>query len=971
MLNEWVLSRLEPLSEDRGVIVRDPLHLLPEANGTLHSFAQEHGFTVIAASTNLAFRQLYELATKGGVPEKLLIFDRTPLRRRKAKSLSKAPPAFYPDVLASTRKEAVVDLDLRQYLKERTGDPGWPAEANDPQYARLIVKDLGAVLRAHNNLRTAHPGRFTDADFETIVAFAALGIADSAFKKLGHEDYWKIGLVGYGALDDLERLAPAITNPIRAQLRKAPAPFCHLADNDPALVIHAFYLLVILAQHTPQYKLLIANIDPAMKGFADVDKNVLEEAAPKLISMDLRQAKEDISAVERLLSRDALALVLLDQLELTKPESFAAAVEQEGFSCLLRSLSLLLALDDLLSPEPALGVHKRVHSALFPEHDSRSASFVDAHPSISLSDLKDAYGLATRILALRDELKAANKQLKVTKTDQLTFALFLDFWNAKQVNRLEYLVSSLERHVFSADFLPRPELELPPVFGTALERIRHRVRELADSIADQTDEVNRRFQEMVAAQYPSWILKEGKVTLTSQFIRRCLRPHWDPKKEKAAVFVFDGMRYDIWDELLRPLLDERMDILTEMPASSLLPSETHVTRKAISAGAYPDEFNMRSKESTLLKAALKREMDYDVAVEEVAPEGAGTGETVRYSAGNLDVYIFELCDKELHKIPVKKHVGGRNAPARPLAFIYDQHLKNIIDIEVMSIVRKLPAGTKVFVIADHGFALVGRDATPIPKAWLNESYDCCYLHASLRENLENLPGPRKTKETVWEFPVSDLRMPSTEVVTDPKTKKKWKKQFASVVFPKVGFALKRPNAPFNPDAYTHGGMSIQELLIPMVALRVRDKDEDQLLGLSSISCPNEVLEGQELEFTLHATRTGASAKLGKEMRVDVDVSYAHDAGKHSLPSQVCYVPVTGTDITSRFVPNAGDATDEERKNGLMERTLIVTVSFHEGNRLHRKSQTHKFSVKLNSERVIRRVPPQLGNILGLTPKGIR
>jgi hypothetical protein len=30
-----------------------------------------------------------------------------------------------------------------------------------------------------------------------------------------------------------------------------------------------------------------------------------------------------------------------------------------------------------------------------------------------------------------------------------------------------------------------------------------------------------------------------------------------------------------------------------------------------------------------------------------------TGETVRYRAGNIDFFIFELCDKELHKIPVK------------------------------------------------------------------------------------------------------------------------------------------------------------------------------------------------------------------------------------------------------------------------------------------------------------------------------
>jgi hypothetical protein len=55
----------------------------------------------------------------------------------------------------------------------------------------------------------------------------------------------------------------------------------------------------------------------------------------------------------------------------------------------------------------------------------------------------------------------------------------------------------------------------------------------------------------------------------------------------------------------------------------------------------------------------------------------------------------------------------------------------------------------------------------------------------------------------------------------------------------------------------------------------------------------------------------------------------------------------------------------------MERTLTITVSVREGHRTIRKSRTRHFTVRLNSERVIRRVPPNLGNILGLTPKSMR
>jgi len=79
----------------------------------------------------------------------------------------------------------------------------------------------------------------------------------------------------------------------------------------------------------------------------------------------------------------------------------------------------------------------------------------------------------------------------------------------------------------------------------------------------------------------------------------------------------------------------------------------------------------------------------------------------------------------------------------------------------------------------------------------------------------------------------------------------------------------------------------------------------------------------------------------------------------------------GAEVVYRFKPNPDDATVEERASGLMERTLAVTVTYRDGRRKVRKSRTHRFGVRLNSEQVIRRVPAHLGNILGLTPKTMR
>jgi len=970
MLREWTLSKLEVVKGSERVLVQDSLRLLPEADGGIHVFARDNGFTVIVASTNLVFRELYERAIADPEVKKLLVIDRAPLRRRTDQSVTKAPPPFYPDFLVDTPPQNRIKLDLQQFLKETTEDPNWPFEVNDPRYARLISRNLDSVIRAHRNLRTAHPERFTDHDLKTIVAFASLGVAESAFKKLGAQDYWKIGLLAHDALKELETLAPEVTKPILQEIGKAPAPFCWFADHDADMVIRAFYLSVILSQHLEHWNLLLAKVDPSLASFPSIDPGILLDSAPKLVKMNTAQAKRDLEAVELSLNRDTLQLLLLDQIKLSDPIGFVSVIEKESYSTLFRSLALLMALDDLLSSKSPQKEHAKIFKVLFTETSEGKPGFVDTRSSIPWAHLKEAYGLFTEIQLLRIELGRAVKTLKVLNPEQLSFKLFRELWNEKRINRMEYFLSALERLLYSGDFLPRAENELPSIFVNTLDNARQRMRAIAEEVHGQLDDMNRRFQEMVAGQYPSWLLKDSDVRLTSQFIRRCLKPHWDPQNEKAVVFIFDGMRYDIWDELLRPVFEDRMEILKDYPASSLLPSETHITRKAISSGTYPDSFNMQAGEDKLLKEGLTREFGYKGKVEVISPEGMGVGETVRYRADNLDVYIFELCDKELHKIQIKTLPDGRQVPGRPLAFIYQQHLKNIIDTEIMAIVRGLSPGTKVFVTADHGFGRVGREPLWFDEADLNEKLDCAYLNCRLRVSIDKAHLPDKVRNNIIAFTPEQLRMPLEEKRTIKKTGQVFHKEYKSIVFPKVGYSFSRQGSHYNPDAYSHGGISIQELVIPMVVLRVKQKEEGILI-LDSISGPKEAVEGENLEFRLSLNRTDKDVGEGDELRVDIGATYSLEPDQRPLPPQVLYVPGKGTEVVYRFRPDPNDATVDERKQGMMERTLTITVSYCEGIRIYRKSRTHYFAVRLNSEQVVRRVPAHLGNILGLTPKSMR
>jgi len=971
MLWEWIQSKLEIIKDNPRVLVRDPLDLLREAEGKIHEFARANGYTVIIAATNLAFRELFERAITDPDTKKLLFIDRTPAARLSRMSLAKAPPTFYPDLMADIPGDCRLDLDLRQFLIEKTGDTSWPSEANEPQFARLIIKHLPGILEAHRNLRIAQSTRFTDNDFKTIVAFAALGVAKSAFRKMENRDYWQIGLIEHNALDELENIVPEITTPIRDELQKAPAPFCYFIDYDPDLVTRAFYLSAILAQHTPNWGLLLANLDPNLKPLSKIQPEVLKRSAADLITANLEQSRRYLETTEQSLSAEALKLFLIDHLKATTPSGFASIIEKERYSSLVQSLALLLALDNLLSPQPSWNEHQRIMIAL--STHEKGPDIILSDRSSARSTLIGCYKLVTNVRQLLKELSNSIKVLKIGQAHQRSFKTFWDVWNNKKVNRLEYYISALERQISSSELLPRTREELPLEFSKSLDRIKERVIQLSDEAERQIEQLNESFQDMVRAQYPMWVEKESEVHLTSQFLKRCLRPHWDPKTEKAVIFIFDGMRYDIWDEFVKPLFEEHMEILADLPASSLLPSETGFTRKAISAGTFPDSFDSAEGEDQLLKEGLSHEFGYKGNVKVVTPEGAGTGEVVHYQADNLDVYIFELCDKELHKIDAKKSERGRLVPSRPLSFIYEQHIKNIIDTEVMAIVRRLTLGTKVFVVADHGFCQVGGEALWFNENDLNERTDCNYLNCYLKVPIEFADLPPKIRDNIIAFTPNQLRVPAKEIRQGKLKEQTFQKNYKAVVFPRVGYSFKRPGANYNPDAFSHGGVSIQELLIPMVVLRMKSRGSGVVFY--PISGPQEVLEGQEVELRLRFGRSKASEKASQseptDLRIDIEASYVYGEERRQLPRQVLFLGIEEKEFSYCFSIDTNDITPEERRIGNAERVINVTASYNDGQHLMRKSQIHRLSIRLRLDKVIRRVPPQLGTILGLTPKTMK
>jgi hypothetical protein len=439
---------------------------------------------------------------------------------------------------------------------------------------------------------------------------------------------------------------------------------------------------------------------------------------------------------------------------LEEPEGFTAVLEKEGYSTLLRGLALLLALEQLLVYPPKRDAQPRIYQALSPDKSADGAasnrSFVEGRASQPWLDLVEVYRLAYRIQAIRVDLNGFIKQLKVIKPEQLTYKLFRDWWNGKQLNRLEYYLSAMERLVYNNNLLMRDENELPNIFRDAVSSLKTRVSE------------------------------------------------------------------------------------------------------------------------------------------------------------------------------IKQEVNDLNHPA-----------------------------------------------------------DCVYLHALLKVPIEQALLPNHVRANIISFTPQQLKMYDQETLTTrtgifhPKYK--------AVVFPKVGYSFSRNGSPYKPDAYSHGGISIQELMIPMVVMKVKTREKG-LLTLDPISGPNEALEGEEVVFRLQLHRT-ASHKDDEDLAVEVEAtctslevgeetSRYEDAQPLNLPRQLLYISSQSTErpterpaeVIYRFKPGREQATLSELQHERMKRLLTITISYREGRRTIRKSQSLRFTVLLKSDRVIRRVPSSLGSIMGLTPR---
>lgn len=341
---------------------------------------------------------------------------------------------------------------------------------------------------------------------------------------------------------------------------------------------------------------------------------------------------------------------------------------------------------------------------------------------------------------------------------------------------------------------------------------------MKEIFAMQKRDANTQFCRFIDANYSDWINGEEERPLMShQLLEKKVFDHLG--KEPVFLIVIDNLRYDQW-VILEPLIGEYFNVEKEELFYSILPTATHYARNAIFAGMMPsdiekrhpnlwlnenDEGGKNMHEEELLLANLKRNnKQVKTSYNKVVKLDFAKRLVDRFNDllnNDLNVIVYNFVDMLSHartEMEVIKELADDESAYRSLTASWFNHspLKEIFK----KIAEK---GIKTFVTTDHGTIRVDNPVKIVGDKNTNTN-----LRYKVGKNLSF-----NEKEVMVSSRPEDIKLPKTNVSS-------------AFVFAKENDFFAYPNnfnyyANYYKDTFQHGGISLEEVIIPFVSLSAK------------------------------------------------------------------------------------------------------------------------------------------------------
>ncbi|MCB9000169.1 MAG: PglZ domain-containing protein [Bacteroidales bacterium] len=333
----------------------------------------------------------------------------------------------------------------------------------------------------------------------------------------------------------------------------------------------------------------------------------------------------------------------------------------------------------------------------------------------------------------------------------------------------------------------------------------------------QKSEANLGWARFIKANYKSWFdpKNEEKPLLSPNVLTTKVFPLLD-KGEKVFFLLIDNLRFDQW-KIIESSLSDLLKVESEELYCSILPTATQYSRNAMFAGLMPleinniyndvwlfdeDEGGKNLKEKELLEKQLARMgKNYKIRYEKVNNLKAGkklldsVSDLLEY---DLNVIVYNFVDMLSHartEMEMIRELANNESAYRSLTSSWFRHSHLL---EVIRLLSK--QNIKVIITTDHG-AIRVNNAVRV----LGDRQTSTNLRYKLGRNMDYNP-----KE------VYEIKVPEEIHLPKPNISSKF-------IFATNDDFLVYPNnfnhfANYYRNTFQHGGISLEEMLIPIVTL---------------------------------------------------------------------------------------------------------------------------------------------------------
>jgi DNA-binding response OmpR family regulator len=353
------------------------------------------------------------------------------------------------------------------------------------------------------------------------------------------------------------------------------------------------------------------------------------------------------------------------------------------------------------------------------------------------------------------------------------------------------------------------ELELETVEDTGMFEI----------LESQKNEANIEFCKFIDQNYPTWFEKNADApTLSHTLFKSKILPELS-KDQPTLLVVVDNLRYDQWKSF-ESTITNHYKKNKEEPYFSILPTATQYARNALFSGLTPadmekiypeywlndtDDGGKNQFEKEFLEAQLSRlGKDYKTQYHKITnvAKGRKLADNFRSQKDNdLTVLVYNFVDMLSHsktELEVIKELASNDKSYRSLT---QSWFKNSPLLDIIQQAQSL--GFKLIMTTDHGTINVKHPSKVVGDK--NTSLNLRYKTGkSLTYNEKDVVVAKDPKK---------IHLPSINMSS-------------SFIFAKENYFLAYPNnynyyVNYYRNSYQHGGISLEEMIIPFVVMEPR------------------------------------------------------------------------------------------------------------------------------------------------------